>query len=1218
MYPVPNKFAGPPSPPDTNSSYFGLIPTHSAPVRPMATPGSSFDAMANGHTAPMETPSSRFRRGSSIGYISTPGHREPRERTTSVASKFLVVVVPPSSVAQEHGNLGHTLSMGPGHRLSQGLIMPLFPTMYGQLTAISREFSFPSSSGICLYYCYTDHGVTMTPRLSDDIWQTVWGLTDPAIPGSGRPPIVGKLEFDIDLGQARWYSAWLAPRYREPSESYAPTTAPNLPYRGDNRFTFPPSASEDGFSEQPIQLRSAPIPAARHVPRKLSLIDRVDGTPSEDRTPGRLATSPPTGLPLSSHVLSPITQQEEPQSARLKLSDRVKSWRASAISNAPVDIPPATSPVEDVTTHLEAASPASQSSFHMEDYAFSYQQHWSRRQQFHWIESYCTSAGPSDTEFYYNFEVDSRPATPDMACRMWEEAPETPVTATSWGAPSVGPWSLSSEVYSPSLDLGYRAQFSPVPSPPSTATSWGPQSFDGVFSASSQQTTFSVHLGDRGVFTAPPTPQTATSWGAPSVLGSPMSPSRLLSPDVAHRQFDDADEWELRAAEAATWCPASPEGDADVFEHDTVPSDARPWGHNWPYRKAGVSLKTVAHTVSAIVNARPAQPWGHSWPYRDAVFELSAPPKGRKRTSASSACTQYPTFTLYSPVYPYFDLYPGRAGELNLPEAALQPKELSVSLSKTAGYPFLDLYAPVYPHFDLYPQVTSVMGGPVTPVARGGCKVKSNASASAAQPWGHSWPYRKAGPALRTIAKTLVAISSLRAHVSTITNAPSAYPHFNLYPAIKAPEEVSQQVTGFTGYPSFILYPSVYPYNLMELYPGTALENSQSNGKKVQSYAENPIAIFAGYPTLCIYHPVYSHNLGAIYPPIVATKPRKQMKPEARSVHLDHYPIMRIYALVYPHNLSDIYPALPHGDEDRSQRKPPVVQIASMSYPSIVLYPAQYPFFDLYPEPAASRIGQSPKALSSMSTSARPAAHYPFFDLYPPVYPYFSLWPMNPSLKVKRPMPTCLLTPRLELKPKKHHSRLTHSELHAMVMMEQQLAFAPLPEIPIARTGAPPSLSPVKRTGSVRFREVEDPPRRLPPLRTSTLPPRRSDSVPQRQLPAVPSTSLARSSTLPFRRPQPSTESTNSRSSLYSPETARSRGLRHNTMSTIIDSGKVSPISRRMTLWENKESASSPSISPSSPSIKQTARRDSIVFQRIKAFNTRMSRTQLNVKDVTH
>jgi hypothetical protein len=37
--------------------------------------------------------------------------------------------LPPPSLPHDHGHLGHTLSTGPRHRLSQGLLMPLFPTV---------------------------------------------------------------------------------------------------------------------------------------------------------------------------------------------------------------------------------------------------------------------------------------------------------------------------------------------------------------------------------------------------------------------------------------------------------------------------------------------------------------------------------------------------------------------------------------------------------------------------------------------------------------------------------------------------------------------------------------------------------------------------------------------------------------------------------------------------------------------------------------------------------------------------------------------------------------------------------------------------------------------------------------------------------------------------------------------------------------------------------
>jgi hypothetical protein len=64
----------------------------------------------------------------SISYQNS-GFREPPNRPVHRSYRFFVVVIPPSRLINEHGQLGHTLTSGPSHRLSQGIIMPLFPTV---------------------------------------------------------------------------------------------------------------------------------------------------------------------------------------------------------------------------------------------------------------------------------------------------------------------------------------------------------------------------------------------------------------------------------------------------------------------------------------------------------------------------------------------------------------------------------------------------------------------------------------------------------------------------------------------------------------------------------------------------------------------------------------------------------------------------------------------------------------------------------------------------------------------------------------------------------------------------------------------------------------------------------------------------------------------------------------------------------------------------------
>lgn len=71
---------------------------------------------------------SKFRRGPSIAYHHS-GLRESREKTVQRSSKSFIVVIPPVSFTQERGQLGHTLASGPAHRLTQGILMPLFPTV---------------------------------------------------------------------------------------------------------------------------------------------------------------------------------------------------------------------------------------------------------------------------------------------------------------------------------------------------------------------------------------------------------------------------------------------------------------------------------------------------------------------------------------------------------------------------------------------------------------------------------------------------------------------------------------------------------------------------------------------------------------------------------------------------------------------------------------------------------------------------------------------------------------------------------------------------------------------------------------------------------------------------------------------------------------------------------------------------------------------------------
>lgn len=68
------------------------------------------------------------RRISTLAYHNSP-LRDLRERPNVRQSRWLIIVIPPTSLVEDHGPLGQTLTSGPVQRLSQGIVMPLQPTV---------------------------------------------------------------------------------------------------------------------------------------------------------------------------------------------------------------------------------------------------------------------------------------------------------------------------------------------------------------------------------------------------------------------------------------------------------------------------------------------------------------------------------------------------------------------------------------------------------------------------------------------------------------------------------------------------------------------------------------------------------------------------------------------------------------------------------------------------------------------------------------------------------------------------------------------------------------------------------------------------------------------------------------------------------------------------------------------------------------------------------
>ncbi|KAG8736256.1 hypothetical protein FRC12_017713, partial [Ceratobasidium sp. 428] len=284
-------------------------------------------------------------------------------------------------------------------------------------------------------------------------------------------------------------------------------------------------------------------------------------------------------------------------------------------------------------------------------------------------------------------------------------------------------------------------------------------------------------------------------------------------------------------------------------------------------------------------------------------------------------------------------------------------------------YPVFDLYPAVYPHnlLELYPPVLASILRPTqfTPKINGNPTVENQATSMASR-----------GPA-KTLSDAWVRLSP---QYPTFDLFPAVYPH-NLEciyptsiktftaavapsnknplaanPIAKLPSVSSEACPAIRqkGYPVFNLYPAVYPYNLLELYPPVLAPISQparsaetNNGKPTAGKRTTSVTFCvpakrlsnvrvrfsSQYPTFDLFPAVYPYNLDCIYPTsvevLVAAAPtsskgvfHKELsapKPayatsntlaDTQSIYLARlYPNIELYAPVYPFNL-DIYPSV--------------------------------------------------------------------------------------------------------------------------------------------------------------------------------------------------------------------------------------------------------------------------------------------------------------------
>ncbi|KAF8743223.1 hypothetical protein RHS02_02970, partial [Rhizoctonia solani] len=529
------------SPPDTESISSNLG-SYATPQRRPSQPENllpTIPATPDMH----ESAGARFRRFAGIP-SSQSGSREFRGASRP-QTRWLVVLLPPDNLIKEL-SVGHR---SPG-KLSSGLLVPLFPTLFAQLTAIAKEFSLPSTTGLCLYLHLPD--APETPRITDDVWPLLWARhlhTDDASLPLGLP-VAGRVQFDIDIPSARWYPMWFTHVSRK---ELVPDLARTIP-------------ASPRSPRSPRGVTSTPTDAARvqKVPRPLALVPRQESAPQVQIDSG------PSPVPSPSKVEAvPVANKETVEKVR-RWSALVTPEPAALQQNPPTE-EPASLPNEDSNVLPTGSIVVEEAETVLEPLNL---------EDFQWS---ITSAGPPSPVSSCATTASSRVPSIHLLERVEGSVILTPTTATSWGPRYDSDAEIELEpgvewnVRSP--DLGERAEGS-VLLTPSTATSWGPPlSYPPTPAqwAAMHELVRSPDLGERAEGSVLLTPSTATTWGAPSSYPPTPSEWRALTehivrtPDLARRAEGSV---LLTPSTATTWGPPStyPETPEIARPREWVPS----------------------------------------------------------------------------------------------------------------------------------------------------------------------------------------------------------------------------------------------------------------------------------------------------------------------------------------------------------------------------------------------------------------------------------------------------------------------------------------------------------------------------------------------------------------------------------------------------------------------------------------------------------------------
>jgi hypothetical protein len=491
--------------------------------------------------------------------------------------------------------------------------------MYGQLTAIAREFNFPSPVGLCLYLRVTEQGISMAPRISDDIWPALWGhLFESRSPvPTFQMPICGRVEFDIDRRKALWLNSWLTSDRRH-AVDVPVSVPPSLSHhRGDSKNSFFDERGDEHAEDLSTLHANS---RSRHIPKKLSLVDRLEAL---SLTPSMVnAITGSDTIHAQSNSLA-LVLDHEPKPATIALEKRVESWRASSsVAPTPMattsQIPP---DPENIPNNLQLTDfdilADTEDEINLNDFAWS-----------------ASSLGPPDYDSLPSAVSESHVLSVHLDRRLEGSVLLTPSTATSWGPETLDspPMSILSRL--PSPDIARRVIEDCPPTPP-TATSWGPEEL--LYSPTSVKFRLpSPDLGQRMLEDCPPTPVTGTSWRYPRSAISTISRIPSLNLDMNMLSI-----WPYTPSNT-TYCLPGMSGTSGTVEPDSssliypyLSASNRPtWTFVWPLYK----MENASNPLPLLFpDRRPT--WTFVWPLYEAKnVSNSLPSQFPDRNLVDGAC----------------------------------------------------------------------------------------------------------------------------------------------------------------------------------------------------------------------------------------------------------------------------------------------------------------------------------------------------------------------------------------------------------------------------------------------------------------------------------------------------------------------------------------------------------------------------------------------------